>query len=423
MTGRIIGIRHRVKQTAESEARPTQVVIIDEGQVKRFELPTEQDEFDFLRGQFPISFRNVIAADDVSGRPLSHLKTRNIRVGEEPNSNHVVQYGRDRHIVLKIADKFDGLQSDDRIAMILGGSGDYFALALARRGEEIGASVARIPAYRLKEVRGESNKDDDALLLAELLRDKPDIFYDLRARDREIIALREAYRARIDAMKARIACEQRLRQRFIGGIFCKPDGYFPEGQIEKLYDEAKANDPIYQALLKEETARERELQRLVESSGVWRHVFGEVEGMGWAIASRIIASVVDIRRFPGKPQFKAFSGVHVLPEGKFARRRSGSIANWSPDARQAFFLFGDQMNRRPDSVWGRKLREYKVKFRAKYPEPIVGEKGVKKYTNLHIHRMATWRTITKFAEWLYREWTRHEKSDESAVIARTRKAA
>ena len=46
---------------------------------------------------------------------------------------------------------FDVLAS---IAMVLGGSGDYLAYALARQAEKVGASVMRIPSFLLKRERG-----------------------------------------------------------------------------------------------------------------------------------------------------------------------------------------------------------------------------------------------------------------------------
>ncbi len=407
---RIIGIRHRVKATAEGEARPTQVVVLRSGgHLDIYELLDEQAELDFLREQFPTSFRSVSGDEDLSGFPNHHFKLKTLKKGDaEPASNLLRIIDGKRFVIQKVADTFDGLQKDDVVAMSLGGSGDYFAFALSRRGEEIGVRVIRMPTHALKRERGEDDKSDDALLLAKLASEKPDLFHDMRPRDLAIIHLREAQYARIEAMKARIGCEQRLRQRFIGKIFCNSDGYFPEGNVEKLYDEAKANDVVLSALLKEEAACELRLKKSVEASEVWKRVFNDVEGMGPAIAARIIAGVDDIRRFPCKEQFKAFAGVHVLPDGRFARKRSGTVSNWHPDLRQAFFLFGDQMNRRPDSVWGRKLREYKVKLRAKHPEPVKTDKGVMRYADGHIHKMATWRTITKFAEWLFKEWKKLE---------------
>jgi len=297
---RIIGIRHRIKKTAENESRPTQVVILDDesgDEIATYELDNEQAELDFVRDIFPISFRPIREDESLRGIPDSHIKWKKLKSMDDAPANLVVYFDKVRHVAVKIVDAFDGLEPGDHVAMILGGSGDCFAFALARRGEEVGASIYRISPARLKERRGEASKETDAKLLATTLLHEPDAFYAFRPSDAEIIRIREAYRSRIDAMKARIACEQRLRQHFIGQIFCRSDGSFPEGAIEKMYDEAKANDVIYRALCKEEAARGRDLEELVEASGVWKHVLVDVEGLGSKIASRIIASVVDIRRF------------------------------------------------------------------------------------------------------------------------------
>ena len=108
-----------------------------------------------------------------------------------------------------------------------------------------------------------------------------------------------------------------------------------------------------------------------------------------------------------------------MPDGRFPRRREGELANWSPSARQALYLLADQFNRRPDSVWGEKLLLNKLRMREKHPEPVEVEvesrengktvkKTVKRYTNGHIHKMATWRTLSRFVEWFTREWLKIE---------------
>lgn len=354
---RTIGIRHRVKKTAQGEARPTQVCILANSQTTNLKLETETDELDFVKG----------------------------------------------------------LQSGDKIAMILGGSGDNLAFALARRSQEIGASVHRIPPFAFKAVR-EKATAEDAILLANLLSESPSSFYEVGPRDLSLIWLRECLRSRVDAMKARIACEQRLRQHLIGAIFCSPEGKFPEGDIEKQFDKAKANDKIYLALVAEENKRERELVKACEALDVYTKLFKPVVGLGPMIASRIIGAVIDIRRFETKAKFRAFCGVHVLGDGRFPRRRNNFVANWNGDCRQAFFLLGDQFNRRPNSVWGQKLLAAKAKYRASHPE-VLEVDGKKRFTNGHIHKMATWYTLGKFAEWLFKEWWELEKATTKNEIA------
>lgn len=391
---RIIGIRHRVKKTAKGEARPTQVVIVTESETKLYDLDDETAELDFVLGRLPVTYREAKEGEDLSSFIARHVKRKELEGGKERVS---------------VPSAYEGLRAGDTVAMVLGGSGDNLAFALSRRAEEVGAKVLRLPPYVLNERRAEDDKDRDAELLAGMAEREPNLFYEVRPRDRDLIKVRETFRSRMEVMRARIACEQRLRQHMVGVIFRSEEGKYPEGTIEEAFDKEKASDVILVALEQEEKKRAKELERACEKLDVYREVFSKVEGCGPAIAARIISSVVDIRSFAHKAKFKAFCGVHVGEGGKFVRRRSGTVANWSPEARQAFYLFAaDQCNKRPNSVWGKKLREYKAKFRAKHPEPIVVE-GKKRYTDGHIHKMAIWRTATKFAEWLFKEWMRLEK--------------
>lgn len=349
---RYIGIQHRVKMTADQEAHPTRVAILEGDRVTRSELKTEQNELEFA---------------------LSELK------------------------------------QGDVVSLILGGSGDYLAYALSRQAEKIGVRVMRVPAFVLKDKRGGESKDDDALLLARLAHEEPELFYPLAETDAALIRARESWRALWEAMQARMAGELRLRQLYIGRAFTHPDGLYPEGGIEKGFDALKASDPIAKALRSEEAERERELTKALEALPVYQQLFKPIEGVGPKIAARIIAAVIDIRRFETDAKLKAYMGVHVLKDGTFARRRHGQIANWHGDARQALYLLAEQFNRRPDSYWGKYLRQMKANMRAKHPEPVVVEndkgKKVRRYSDGHIHKMALWRTVTRFVEWLHGAWT------------------
>jgi hypothetical protein len=207
----------------------------------------------------------------------------------------------------------------------------------------------------------------------------------------------------------------------VGAIFCSEDGFYPEGAIEQLFEAGKASDAILQALVREEELREKDLAKILKTLPVYCELFVPIEGVGPMIAARLIVAIGDIRRFATDAKLKAFCGVHVLPDGRFARKRSGEVANWHPEARQALYLLADQFNRRPDSVWGKKLREYKAKLRAAHPDVMCKKCGTKwadcpeqkkhsrVYSDGHIHKMAIWRTVTKFVEWLFREWWKLER--------------
>jgi transposase len=451
MSERVIGIRHRVKKTAEGEARPTQVAILENGKIRNLNIETETDELDFVLGRFPTSWRDVDPAEDIASVLEHHVKYRKIKEDETAELFHASQIrkvGKEIEVADKIPVTFEGFRLGDKIAMMLGGSGDNLAYALARHGKEIGSHVFRVSPATFKKMTGREKPDDeDAAILANLLATDPSPFYEVGPRDLALIWLRECLRARVDAMKARIASEQRLRQRLIGKIFCSPEGKFPEGSVEKQFDDAKTNDAIYQALLAEEHKRERELEKACEALDIYTALFEPVMGMGPMIASRIIGAVIDIRRFETKAKMRAFCGVHILKDGRFPRRRNNQVANWNGDCRQALYLLGDQFNRRKESDWGVKLIEAKAKYRTTHPYPVLvtkegdqyelregtftksakgytitmhvgdetmqieGVKGTRRYTKGHIKKMATWYVLGKFIESLFNGWWKLEKAE------------
>lgn len=411
---RIISIWHRTKRTKAGEARPTRVGILeDDGSFRSYDLEDETAELDFVLGQLPTAMRKPDPEDNLADFKSHHIQWRDAKYEIEARTTptHLKRVqGQITQIAVKVPVSYDGLQKGDTVAMLLGGSGDYLAYALSRQAETVEARVLRIPSFAFKHL---TVPGEELLSLAKLAKDQTGLFTVMTAADRPVILIRELYRARTEAMKARIGCEQRLRQLFIGKTFCTPEGKFPEGSIEKAFDEVKANDELLRNLEAEETKRERELTKALETLPAYRQVFKPIEGCGPMLSARLIAAVGDIRRFETMHKFVRFCGVHVLDDGSFARRRSGQVANWHPDARQALYLLADQFVKRKDSVWGKKLREVKAAMRAKHPEPVeVGngsnEKKVKRYTDGHIHKMAIWRTLTIFARQLWRDWQRAE---------------
>lgn len=300
MEPRYVGIRQRVKKTAEGDAHPTQVVIIGEGKSIRHSLADETDELDFLLGRFPIEYRDLAEGEDASTfRPHQVRKTQRSGGGGER---------------IRVPYRYDGLRAGDKVAMILGGSGGNFMYALSRRAEEIGAEIFAVAPVVLKDRRGSAEKDDDQLLLASLLQAEPDVFYRIGPRDRKQILISALYRERQDAQKARIACEQRLYQRLNGRTFLRDDGYYPEGQIEDLFDAMKANDAILQGHIKEEKQREAELRKAVRDYDVWWVLFEPIEGCGEVLAAGIMSAIIDIRRFKMEPDAGKIADLRALAD-------------------------------------------------------------------------------------------------------------
>lgn len=306
---RVIGIQHRVKRNADGEARPTQVAFSIGGHITKLELRTEQDELDFVTRNLPIRWRKPAEEEDVSGIPFRHLRTTKVaadQVADHP-SGLILKLDKQDYVVTGVPEAYEGLQSGDSVAMVLGGSGDLLAYALAVQGEQIGAKVYRIAPFKFKAARGSSNKEDDAALLADHLLTNESDFYLFSPRDRGLVKLIQSQRAREEAMKARVACEQRLRQNYIGNAML---GIYPQGDIEKEFAAAKANDTILSGLLAEESMRDRELAKAANALDVYCEVFDPITGMGPAIAARIIAAVGDVRRFWVLPDETEMARLH-----------------------------------------------------------------------------------------------------------------
>ncbi len=396
MSRRFIGFVHRTKATVNNEARPTMAAFI-EGGTRVLEFATEQEEADFLEGILPLTYREVTKYDDLSSVRERHVKWRELKPIETPSdypAAHIrtskIIKGTPVYVVAeKIPATYEGLRAGDVVGIPLGGSGDDFACGLTRQGMKIGATVLRIPFFTLKEYRETDTPAADAdssataaeetlrtrssktakdhLLVAELLRTRPDLFYEVRPRDMTLTRIRSEWHLLSDTMRERIGCEARIRQRLIGRIYNAPDGIFPEGGLEKAYAEAKDSDIRLATLVDEEEQILKELTKALESLDVYREIFKPITGLGPKISARIISAVADIRRFKTAPKFCAYMGVHVRPDGTFPRRITGQLANWSTEGRQALYLLSEQFNKRPDSEWGREFLRVKAQLRKKHP--------------------------------------------------------
>lgn len=311
---RFIGIRHRRKRTKEGEARPTTVAIVEGDQTVTYDLESDTAELDFLMHRFPVTWRKVADDEEIryfteestDGVRVRHCKFRKAKAGEEVTALHPShalkipdpKSGKEVMIIItQIPAAYEGLKYGDMVGMVLGGSGDRYASALSRRGDEVGAQVYRLPPFSLSDKRGDATKDDDPLLLASLLQREQSLFYLVRQRDRDMIRTKEAFHLRMSAMKSRIACGQRLEQRMVGKIFLNEEGHFPEGVIEDLAAAELANDVIYGSSEDEERKYSRELEKSVKSMALWDLVFDEIVGCGPRLAAGLIVPISDIRRF------------------------------------------------------------------------------------------------------------------------------
>jgi hypothetical protein len=458
---RYIGIRPRIKGSGreDSPPRPTQVCILTptgEGdKLEMLELDTEQDELDWICHTLATGYRDVLPGENVSTVP-SHLVKRD-DPKEAAKQKRPVKPDR-------IPVGYTGLEAGDLAVLSLGGIGDLLAYSIWRNGEKAGFTVKRIPPYRLKEEREKAylrrekisaeelsgilkdlpnflnalSKDDDAELLARLIKESPGLFRDLAERDLAMVELRETERQRRFAQKDRKACAMRVRSAARGEVFCSKQGGYPEGGLEKVFKLALASDPVLKALKKKETRLNGRLRKACEQIPIYNVLREIVVGAGPAILGSVIAALQDIGLFDTPGKMKAFCGIHVKADGSFPRHLVGQKCNWNPNARQAFFLLGDQFNRRAGTFWGARLLANKAEYKRKHPHPILKATDGKRYPlidgqfkkkgnqytinqdnaepikvsgkqeffNGHLLKMASWKTVQEFAEWLYWKWRR-----------------
>lgn len=422
-SGRIIAVFHRVKKTVDNEERPTLISIRVGDNFTNLELATEREEFDFIT-----------------------------RSGDYAEL---------------------GLAAGDMVITTLGGSGDRLSFAMSRFLKPLGGTLWRIPSFRLKEARDESQRtlatsepqkqpndmDRSDLLLHYLWDTARAQFFECRIRDRETIRISELYRQFKDAQLERMKCAGRLRSRLIGQLFLSEEGGYPEGKIEDWFDAQKATDPIYQALLQEEKKAKAQLERTLTETRI-AELFDDVPGCGPSVIGGLVCAIGDIRRFPSAANLVSYFGLAVLKEngekakrgekiekGLFPRQRRGMRTSWNRGGRQTLYTLADQLNRRPESEWGKRLIANKAYYRAKHPHTVLIEysgtaetgrtfelipgafekkgtkylllidgvqtevRGKQRYYDGHIHRMAIWKTLHEFTHWLYGAWTEFEQAE------------
>lgn len=451
---RIVAISYRDKEVVREgvviEQRPTMAYIVDGDKKTEVSLPSEDHEMCFLLSK---------------ALTLSPLK----KGGKET----LIDFTK------------DGICAGDTVLMVMGGSGAFFAFALSRQLEKLGAGGVywigstlfkrlcdehHIERSKVKSVDDEGRRVEmtfDHKALTTLFPISLQSFHHVSARERDLIRLGDVVARRKEAMDARMACAHRVRQRMKKSAYCTEDAY-PEGGVKLFIEQGTANDFMLRLFEKEELQIGSELKKLLHSLPVWK-VFEPIEGVGEFTAAPLIVAIGDINRFPSDAHLKAFLGMHTLkangtkfqkgetPDANnsiFARRRQGQLSNWNQEGRQALYLIATQFTMwRTNSPWGLVAKEVKKNFLAKYPHREVWMKdkegnvtervkllegtykriqggyevatengdvrkvlGVTKFNPAHINRMVSWRTMTKFVEWLYKAWKNTEVGKELPAL-------
>jgi hypothetical protein len=196
--------------------------------------PIAEEEAVKAREQMPIlmeKMKRLLIPKNPDDERSVILEVRAGAGGEEAalNPQHLRQHLGKTQIAAQVPQRYAGPLPGDKMAMIFGGSGDYFAYALSRKGKEVGASIHRIPPFALKAERERDDKTEDATLLATLCRDQPGLFFEVLDPDIALIRLRMAADQRRQAQRDRIACGNRVNRLTVGAIFCREDYLFRLG--------------------------------------------------------------------------------------------------------------------------------------------------------------------------------------------------
>jgi len=129
-----------------------------------------------------------------------------------------------------------------------------------------------------------------------------------------------------------------------------------------IFDRLKAQKKAVERVLQGGKVRRKGTKEfdIIPASDVYKTVFEPIDGCGPLIAARMIAAIVDIRRFKSAPALKAYAGYHHFEDGTRARRVAGKVSNWNTDLKQGVYLFCDQTVKNKKSPWNARLEHRKA---------------------------------------------------------------
>ncbi len=124
--------------------------------------------------------------------------------------------------------------------------------------------------------------------------------------------------------------------------------------LRRIIDALMESDVIspFLASMKE---TKKQIEKRLKQHPVFVQVFSKIPGCGPLIAARMIAAIVDIRRFKGVASLVAYAGYHLFKDGTRARRRTGHASNWNMELKQAVYLWCQQTLKMPKSPWRARL--------------------------------------------------------------------
>lgn len=328
----------------------------------------------------------------------------------------------------------DALNPGDQIFAPLGGVGDAFLIGAYQRG----AVIHRIPFFELqRQPRGDIvvpasltgrtvDSSDKAAVkkraaLAERCQwaaqmiflagqpDTRDLFRDFREVDLRIAVIRVLIATMIavqDEVRKRL--EQRTMRLERDRAYIIAPGT-PSAVAMDLRVGLIESGPTVDALKKFEHELAKDILRELRRLRIYTEVLEPVRGIGPRLGARLIAPIVDIRRFPTIGGFTKYAGWHVLPANGHriaAKFQRGASAQFHPLSRMGFWLFAEQLVR-SNSEFRWYYDRYKASARAERIGEVVyvDDKGKEhKLTKAWFERRARRYAASKLLHYLFYGW-------------------
>jgi hypothetical protein len=336
------------------------------------------------------------------------------------------------------------LSPSDVIYAPMGGVGDAMLIGAADRGVE---QIFRITYHELKNFlhKGEvvipgkigqggtkqRERAEKVAIMAELVQSgQVWPFRQYREQDARIgvtrvyigtlLSIQDESRKRLEQRTTRLMRDQ--------AYFANGGGSY-EHILELKAKLIESNEPI-EALVNYERMLEKEIIKQLKRLPVWNEVLSPVKGMGPRIGARIIASTLDITRFPTWQKYCKFSGWHTIPKvsqpvksetvlltqdkailaqsqvlvankeqriaARFTRGESGQFNDL---LRQGMWLFSQQILRN-NSQFRWYYDYYKKKNAAEIGNAVNGHELTATWLNKRAQRYA----VSKFTKYLWHGW-------------------
>ena len=150
-------------------------------------------------------------------------------------------------------------------------------------------------------------------------------------------------------------------------------------EIEKLY--------LEQSQLQQVTDNfEKMMKNYGKTVGPIWDWMTSIKGIGDGLAAQVLALIDDIEKFETVSKLWRFAGYAVI-DGKREYAKPGETRPWNGKLKSTIFLCGESFIKHQSPVYVPVYYEEKERQRRLHPEPVDNGNG-KKYTDMHIHRMA-----------------------------------